>query len=202
MGELFTKLENPAITDLQISIDKTGADVEIYPSKYTSSIFQAGDIMISLRNINSVLVFDPSTYRIKYRITGDILRQHDPDFTGGDTISVFDNNNLKPIDGDVLASQIVEFDARTNKRQLVIDGAGSVTFFTNIMGSHSTLDNGNILLSSTREGRVLEFTRDGVLAWEYINVASSSKAGLVTSAIELPSHMNKEYFSEFKTKCN
>jgi Ca-activated chloride channel homolog len=30
--ELFTKIENPAITDLKINIDKKGADVEIYPS--------------------------------------------------------------------------------------------------------------------------------------------------------------------------
>ncbi len=32
MTELFTKIENPAITDLKINIDKKGADVEIYPS--------------------------------------------------------------------------------------------------------------------------------------------------------------------------
>jgi len=30
--ELFTKIENPVITDLKISIDEKGADVEIYPS--------------------------------------------------------------------------------------------------------------------------------------------------------------------------
>lgn len=32
MTELFVKIENPAITDLKINIDKQGADVEIYPS--------------------------------------------------------------------------------------------------------------------------------------------------------------------------
>ena len=47
--------------------------------------------MISLRNVSTVLVFDPDDLKIRYSITGRFVRQHDPDFVDNNTISVFDN---------------------------------------------------------------------------------------------------------------
>lgn len=65
-------------------------DVEVFPSSPPTGHFQPGDIMVSLRNIHTVLVFDPKSQNIKFIKTGDVIGQHDPDFIDGDTISVFD----------------------------------------------------------------------------------------------------------------
>src|SRR5207247_1345506 len=69
-------------------------DVETFPSSMSPGIFQPGDVMISLRNISAIVVFDPHTLRIRFMTIGRTLRQHDPDFVDGNTISVFDNNDL------------------------------------------------------------------------------------------------------------
>lgn len=57
-----------------------------------SDLFQRGDLVLSLRSLNLVVVVRPSTRKIVWYAYGLASRQHDPDFIGNDTIVVFDNN--------------------------------------------------------------------------------------------------------------
>jgi hypothetical protein len=61
-------------------------DVDEFPAGMTSEIFEPGDLMVSLRNINAIFIFDPHTLKIKFLSIGRFLRQHDPDFLPGDRI--------------------------------------------------------------------------------------------------------------------
>ncbi|BHH85690.1 marine proteobacterial sortase target protein [Desulforhopalus sp. 52FAK] len=49
MGELFTKIENPAITNLKISIDKPGVDVEVYPSPLPD-LYYGEPLVVAMRS--------------------------------------------------------------------------------------------------------------------------------------------------------
>lgn len=123
-------------------------DIETFPENWPSEMFAPGDILMSLRNINTVMVIDPKTLKVKWRTTGEMLRQHDADFMPGDHISVFDNNNFDSApEAGPPASRIVEFDARTNTKKTVISGAGVEPFFTRTKGVHQRLSNGNILVA-------------------------------------------------------
>ncbi|WP_085894115.1 arylsulfotransferase family protein [Roseovarius litorisediminis] len=177
-------------------------EVETYPSRFSSDIFAPGDLLLSLRNINTILVIDPNTYKIKYRETGAFLRQHDPDFIGGNLISVFDNRNLRPSrKPEKPASRIVVIDAAKQNASVALSGAGEHTFFTSIMGEHQNLPNGNILVTSTTEGRVMEYAADGSLLWSFQNRVDDEWNGHVTMGMLLPDKYDKNFFTERARAC-
>ncbi|GMG83058.1 arylsulfotransferase family protein [Paralimibaculum aggregatum] len=198
-------------TQMQRETEVTGDtlhlnDVETFPEGLASGIFTPGDLMLSLRNINTVLVLDRETGAVLFQSTGQVLRHHDPDFVAGDRISVFDNNNTLPAREPVPASRVVEIDARTGALTEVLSGApgaaaGGEPFFTDIMGSHQRLANGNILVASGAEGRLLEFLADGRLAWRYSNRISEDRNGWIYDALLLPPDMDAGFFEEARAAC-
>jgi len=173
-------------------------DVDEFPVGLNSNIFEPGDIMVSLRNINTLFVFDPESLNIKFRSTGRFLRHHDPDFMPGDRISIFDNHNLSPSTGpQEPSSRILEINARDGSSKVVLQGkSDSGGFFTSIMGVHQRLTNGNILVNSSGEGRVMEFAPDGTIAWRYDNRLSNGKNGRIYNAMLLPEYMNAAFFEQ------
>jgi hypothetical protein len=68
-------------------------DVETLSAMDASAfaLFEAGDAVVSIRNLNLLMVFDPDTGIVKWTQTGPWLRQHDPDFLPDGRILVFDN---------------------------------------------------------------------------------------------------------------
>jgi hypothetical protein len=175
-------------------------DVDEFPIGQASEIFQPNDLLVSLRNINAIFVFDPDTLEIKFLSIGRFLRQHDPDFLPGDRISVLDNQNLKPLlETEQPASRIIEVDASNSTEQVVLDGEGR--FYTQIMGVHQRLSNGNILVTSSGEGQVIEFAPDGTVVWGYNNIVSETKKGRVYMAMLLPEHMDEAFFRQAINSC-
>ncbi len=178
-------------------------DVDIYPSDMPSSVFAPGDIMVSLRNINTIAVFAPETFEMKFISTGQVLRHHDPDFLPGDRISIFDNRNLVPSTEPIPpASRVIEVNARTGEASVALDGVGPDGFFTNIMGVHQRLPNGNILVTSSGEGRALEYLPDGQLAWRYANRLSETTNGRIFMTKLLPPEMDAAFFETRAAGCS
>ncbi|WP_158275480.1 arylsulfotransferase family protein [Maritimibacter sp. 55A14] len=185
-------------------------DVEVFPETLPEGIFRHGDVMISLRNINTVLVFDPETLKIRFVSTGRVLRQHDPDFLDGDTISIFDNNNLLDdwfdnSSGERLSqglqSRIAVLDARQDRVTRVFEGRGESRFFSDIIGTHQYLDNGNMLITESRAGRAFEVTPDGRLVWEYFNIIAPGTLGVIDDAQRLPRRFDAAFFEARRAEC-
>ena len=125
-------------------------DVEIFPSHLQPGVFEAGDVMVSLRNINAIMVFNPDTLRIKYLSIGEVVHQHDPDFVDGEQISVLDNNNVAP-ESQGPQSRIVVLSATHDDMQVIYSGSAEQPFYTAIMGKHQWLPNGNMLITESTE---------------------------------------------------
>jgi hypothetical protein len=177
-------------------------DVETFPASLQSDVFDAGDLLVSLRNINTILVIDPESLQVKFISTGHVMRQHDPDFGRNDRITVFDNRSFTTADeAGPPASRIVEIDTISGKATTILDGNGSEPFFSATMGNHQRLPNGNILVVSTFEGRILEFTPGGDLAWRFDNRQADNRNVAIYNAMVLPRFMDEEFFNTKKQAC-
>lgn len=176
-------------------------DIEIFPDTLDPGLFEPGDILISLRNINAVVVFDRETLKVKFLSIGRVLRHHDPDFIDGNRLSVFDNNNLRPL-VDGVQSRIVVLDASDGTASTLFRGSDDLPFFTDIMGKHQILENGNILMVESRNGRALEVAADGRPVWEYFNLVEPGLLGLLVEAQRLPARFDRAFFADSLQRCD
>jgi hypothetical protein len=176
-------------------------DVEPFSSTMLPGVFAPGDVLVSLRNIHTVFVFTVATRKIKHVWTGDFVRQHDPDFVDGNTISVLDNNNIDSEAGGQ-QSRILLLSAASGERTVYYEGSDDTPFYTDIMGKTQWLPNGNLLISEAMKGRAFEIDRDGRIVWEYVNLVGDGYAGLMEEVQRLPERMNETYSeSNISAKC-
>jgi len=194
---------NPSTNDFkkQITGDTTHLnDVELFPTTLGKGFFSPGDIMISLRNPHAILVFDPD-WKIKFSSIGHFVGQHDPDFLDGDHISIFDNNNIGRPD-QKHQSRIIIQSAITGKIDVVYTGSKEHPFFTQYMGKHQWLRNGNLLVADSLNGRAFEVTPSGDVVWEYVNIVEEGLFGLLTGAERLPAAYGREFFERTSQACS
>jgi hypothetical protein len=131
--------------------------------------FDRGDIMVSLRNINTLFVLDGESYDIKWAFTYPLIWQHDPDFTEDGYITVFDNQIERPSpDAPVGGSRILRIDPETSDYEIIYGGSDEQYFYTEIGGKHQHLPNGNILISEMWGDRVFEITPGGEVVWSWL----------------------------------
>jgi Arylsulfotransferase (ASST) len=163
-------------------------DVEVLASDLAAAYpsLKPGQVMVSLRVPNLILIFDPRTEEIVWHQTGPWLRQHDPDFREDGLISVFDNRG---IEGDAAVfggSRTLLVDPRTRETREAYPHREDNWFFTPTRGKHQILPNGNVLLVETSGGRVLEVASDGSIVWSYLNKYDENTVGKVQEAIHYP----------------
>lgn len=175
-------------------------DVETFPASMREGLFRRGDVMVSLRNINTVLVFDPGTGTVKYLNTGRYVRQHDPDFLDGETISVLDNNNLLPGGRDLKSRIVIEHPAR-GTHETYYDGDEQRGFFTSILGKHQWLPNGNLLVTESQRGRAFELNPERRIVWEFVNFVGDGMVGLMEEATRLDPKFDRAFFSSRAAAC-
>ncbi len=177
--------------DLQLAIrsnDPTHLNnVEPLPRSMAAAFpqFAAGDLLLSLRNMNTLVVLDPTSRKVKWALTGPFAQQHDPDFLPNGNIMVFDN--LGGLNGDAGCgrSRILELAPATGAVVWRYDGCGGPPFDSERRGTQELLDNGNVLISEALGGRVLEVTHDSQpkIVWEYFNIAGELDGGPAVGVI-------------------
>lgn len=160
-------------------------DVEPISMTDSSSWFQEGDVLFSLRNVNAVFVFNRFTNHIREDISGHFIAQHDPDIKNGGSITVFDNGNAANT-AESRKSRIVEIDLRTGNAQTVIEGNEDLSFYSEKLGKHQWLSNGNLLITSSQQGRAFEVTASGEVVWEYFNKLSDESFGYLIDVQRVP----------------
>lgn len=160
-------------------------DVEVLRPDMAAAFpqFRAGDIMLSLRNNQTILVVDGTTWTVKWTMTGPFLYAHDPDFLPNGHILLLDNRRTggTPRLG---GSRIIEIDPTTREIVWSYQGTEEEPFYTDIRGMQQLLPNGNVLVVEAQRGRVFELAREpeNRIVWEYVNLITDGYAGVVTGA--------------------
>ncbi|SPH18089.1 hypothetical protein DEA8626_01619 [Defluviimonas aquaemixtae] len=133
-------------------------------------MFEAGDLMLSLRNRNMIVVTDAEVTKVKWYRVGPFIRQHDPDFQPGGTITVFDNHSDQSLDGDRGGgSRIWRIDPASGSAATLYGGRDGQRFYSSERSTHQIQPDGNIMITEAQSGRAFEVTRSGQVVWEYVN---------------------------------
>ncbi len=136
------------------------------PIDVGSTVLQPGQVIVCFRQINTIAAIDPVEGRVVWAYRGPWLAPHDPDLLANGRIMLFDNRGHFGAGG---ASRVVEFDPRDQTVTWTYSGTDAAPFFSALRGRQQVLPNGNVLITESAAGRLLEITRDGEIVWEYIN---------------------------------
>ena len=148
-------------------------------------LFNEGDIMVSMNNLNLIVIIDSVTEKIKWWMTGPFNRQHDPDFLPNGRIAVFDNRSDLAEGEKLGGSRILSIDPVSRKIDIIYQSGPKNKFYTEYMGRHQFLPNGNILITETLAGRIFEINSQGEIVWSYINRYDEDEVIMVTEGIRL-----------------
>lgn len=167
-------------------------DIEPLPASMADAFpqFSTGDLLISLKSISLVAVLDRVTHEFLWASSGPWHHQHDPDWQPDGTITIF-NNNM-----DRGRSNIVKIDPKTGAASVLFPDIAPM-FYSAVMGNHQRLPNGNWLILSSMEGRVIEVTDTGETVREYSNIINDKYNAAVPNVEFLP----LDYFDEMP-KCD
>jgi hypothetical protein len=172
------------------------------------SEFAAGDLLLSIRELNMVLVTDPDLRRIKWWRVGPWIRQHDPEFTAGGRVSVFNNNAYETDFGPdnpfsqsyptiPRNSNIIELDPTTDEHRIAYGGVKAQEMLSVIRGKHELTERGGLLITEFEGGRVFETDSDGRTIWQYVNRYDAERVAEITEARVYRS----DYFSVSDWSC-
>ncbi|AUC56783.1 hypothetical protein CDO87_26280 (plasmid) [Sagittula sp. P11] len=140
-------------------------DVDPLPASLADRfpMFDAGDLLVSLRSLNLLFVVDPETAKIKWWRMGDTRRQHDPDWGLDGRITVLDNRMGQD------HSVIRAIDPETYRSEAVFDGADH-GIYTRVRGKHQILEDGTVFFASSQQGFAAEIGPDGTPVLEFLNL--------------------------------
>ena len=137
-------------------------EIEVLDGRLAHAIpaFQAGRLLLSIRNMHALVVLDPENEEVVWALSGLWVAQHSALALENGNLLVFDNR------GRGGRSRVVEFDPRTQEIAWVY-GTGDDLFHSEVCGTNQRLPNGNTLITESTYGRAFEVTPDGAIVWEY-----------------------------------
>jgi hypothetical protein len=145
---------------------------------------EPGQVMVLMRNLNLLAVVDLEKEAVTWGMTGPWHLPHDPQLLANGHISLFDNQVLH---GPMRGSRVIEFDPRDSQIVWEYRGSKEKPFLSATMSRHQILPNDNVLIVEAHGGRMFEVTREGEIAWSYVNPvragAKEQKIPIIADAV-------------------
>jgi hypothetical protein len=134
--------------------------VEVLDGRVEHPAFRAGNVLLSIRNMDCLAVIDPEERSVVWVSRGRWQRQHEARVTPAGNVLLFDNRTF---DG---RSRVVEYDVVSDE---VVWSYSDEDFYSLGAGAQQLLPDGNVLVTESQKGRLFEVTPDGRVVWEYMN---------------------------------
>lgn len=142
--------------------------------------FAAGNILLTIRDIDTVAVLDPHRRQIVWALKGL--------WTGAHGATLLDSGRLLIVDNlrDHETSAVLEFDPSSQEVAWQFEGRPDAPFFTGALGDAQRLPDGNTLVSESDRGRAFEVDPAGQIVWEYETGARQGRDdGLIATLFEM-----------------
>jgi hypothetical protein len=153
--------------------------------------FAAGDLLISIRELDRLAVVDLETRRLTWTLAGTWRSQHEPTLLDGGTILLFDNQ------WQDRRSRVLELDPLSGTELWSYQQEQPGRFFSASCGSCQRLSNGNTLISESAAGRAFEVTPAGDIVWDFHNPFRGGEGGTliawVMEMVRLPADFGAEW---------
>jgi len=166
-------------------------------------MFEAGDLLLSLREQNLVMVVDPASRAVKWWQIGPWVRQHDPQFASDGWLTVFNNNaykdGLKGYRSDPAlprTSNILAMNPATRATAVRFGGRRGQEMLSVLRGKQQETSEG-LFITESEAGRVIETDADGNVVWEFVNRYDDENVAEITEARLYP----KDYFTVADWSC-
>jgi hypothetical protein len=130
---------------------------------HLSDAFRAGNVLVSVRNTDQLVVLDLETKRAVWALRGAWRRQHEPSLLDDGRILLFNNRARKD------RSSVLEVDALSGESVWEVHSSDELVFGSKACGSARRLSTGNTLIVGSESARALEITPGGELVWEFRN---------------------------------
>jgi hypothetical protein len=158
-GFVFNRFQNTRA-------DLFHANSIVFTQKSRPGLWCKGDLLISIRNLNLLVVLDGKTYKpLWYWGDQELDAQHSASFLANGDILLFDNGVKSK------RSRVIKVDPGSKKIVWEYLGNPPDSFFSLQMGASQKLANGNILITNSASGQLLEITADKQVVWEYLTPA-------------------------------
>ncbi len=127
--------------------------------------FKPGNVLFSARNLNHIYIVDPDSGQVVWKYGEGLDWQHEAVLLGDDTpgagnILLFNNR----YHSEDRRSEVIELNPITNE---VVWRYSPEGFFSDTAGVGQKLENGNVLITSSRGGRLFEVTPSGDVVWQW-----------------------------------
>jgi hypothetical protein len=145
--------------------------IEPLPTRLDAAFprFSPGDLVLSYQGTNLVFVIDPHSLKIKWWYFGAGDGQHDPDWHADGTISIFNNRYRAKRREMPRYSTIVSIDPEVHAHRTVLNGA-EYDFYSDINGHHEFTDDGTVIVTSAKQGRIFEVDlKTGEVVFDFVN---------------------------------
>lgn len=127
---------------------------------------EPGQVMLSFRSLNAVVLLDLETEEVVWALRGPWNAQHDPDLLANGNLLIFDNLGHL---GEGGLSRVIEFDPLTQRIEWIYAGDQAKPLESRTRSAQQRLANGNTLITESDAGRILEVSASGEVVWEFIN---------------------------------
>ena len=133
-----------------------------------------GQVLISFRELagGTVALLDVNKEEIVWAMRGAWMAQHDADILPNGNLLLFDNLGNFSRGG---ISRIVEIDPATSGIVRSYSGTPAHPLASYIRGAQERLPNGNVLITESNHGRLVEIAPSGDIVWEFHNPARGGK---------------------------
>ena len=163
-------LDSLAKSEWSWVLDSVGTDPDILhsntilriPARESKGVqgLTAGNLLVSLREIDSLVALDQTSGELVWFQQGPWRRQHEPSFLPDGQLMVFDNR------GGVDGSRVLVLDPESGEVETLFEG---LEINSEQAGSSSRLPNGNTLITESYRGQAFEISEQGEVVWHYIN---------------------------------